>query len=333
MTNEIMVLDEKVIKDKIHTIRGIKVMLDSDLAEIYGYTTKNFNRQVKNNIEKFDDVSFMFQLTEDEYLNLRCNNFTSSSNINTYGGRRYLPYAFTEQGVYMLMTVLKGELAIKQSKSLILIFKRMKDYITSNNRLISYEVFSNLSMLTHDNTREINNIKKELKKDRKANSESIAKIMKLLSNYPVEKEILIKKNGYIEADLVYERVYSLAKKSIYIIDDYISVKTLSLLKCINKKINVIIFSDNVGNKLSKIEYNDFHKQYPDISITFKVTNNMVHDRFIIVDYGLNTERLFICGSSSKDSGNKITTITEWGDHKIVEFLMINLFNNEQLVLK
>lgn len=78
-------------------------MLDSDLAEIYGYETKNFNRQVKNNIDKFDEEDFMFQLTQEEFQNLRCKNFTSS-----WGGQRYLPYAFTEQGIYMLMAVLKG---------------------------------------------------------------------------------------------------------------------------------------------------------------------------------------------------------------------------------
>lgn len=100
-------------------------MLDSDLARIYGYTTKTFNQQVQRNIEKFDE-DFMFQLTDEEYNSLR-------SQIVTLNGRgqhrKYLPYAFTEQGIYMLMTVLKGELAIKQSKTLIRIFKEMKKYI------------------------------------------------------------------------------------------------------------------------------------------------------------------------------------------------------------
>ena len=100
---EIVIVDDKTIQEKIYLIRGQKVMLDADLAEIYGYETKNFNRQVKNNIEKFEGEDFMFQLTENEFENLRCKNFTSS-----WGGSRYLPYAFTEQGVYMLMTVLRA---------------------------------------------------------------------------------------------------------------------------------------------------------------------------------------------------------------------------------
>ena len=119
---EIVIVDDKTIKDKIYLIRGQKVMLDADLAEIYGYETKNFNRQVKNNIEKFEGEDFMFQLTTNEFENLRCKNFTSS-----WGGPRYLPNAFTEQGIYMLMTVLRGELAVKQSKALIRMFKQMKN--------------------------------------------------------------------------------------------------------------------------------------------------------------------------------------------------------------
>ena len=120
---EIVVIDETTIKSKIYYIRNQKVMLDSDLAEIYGYTTRAFNQQVRNNIEKFDD-DFRFRLTESEFENLISKKLTSS-----WGGRRKLPYAFTEQGIYMLMTVLKGELAIKQSKALIRMFKQMKDFI------------------------------------------------------------------------------------------------------------------------------------------------------------------------------------------------------------
>ena len=105
-------INAEYLKEFIHSIRGVRVMFDADLAKIYGYSTKDFNRQVKNNIEKFEQ-DFMFQLTDEECEILRCKNSTSS-----WGGRRYNPYAFTEQGIYMLMTVLKGELATKQSKAL-----------------------------------------------------------------------------------------------------------------------------------------------------------------------------------------------------------------------
>lgn len=118
--NDIITIDKRDIKNKIYTMREVKVMLDFDLAEIYGYETRYFNRQVKNNIEKFDK-DFMFQLTNEEYKNL-----ISQNAISSWGGTRKLPYAFTEQVIYMLMTVLRGDLAVKQSKALIRLFKEMK---------------------------------------------------------------------------------------------------------------------------------------------------------------------------------------------------------------
>ena len=106
---EMIELNNKTIETMIYIVRGKKVMLDFELANIYGYETKNFNRQVKNNINKFPE-EFMFQLSSEEFESiLRCKNFTSS-----WGGIRKPPYAFTEQGVYMLMTVLKGDLATKK---------------------------------------------------------------------------------------------------------------------------------------------------------------------------------------------------------------------------
>ena len=98
--NKMIIVDEQSLRDKVYTIRNQQVMLDYELAEIYGYDTKNFNRQVKNNIERFEGEDFRFQLTKEEYENLRCKNFTSS-----WGGSRYHPYAFTESGVYMLSSL------------------------------------------------------------------------------------------------------------------------------------------------------------------------------------------------------------------------------------
>ena len=131
MVNELEIVDEKDLKDYIYIIRNQKVMIDSDLARIYGYTTKAFNQQVQRNIEKFDN-DFMFQLTNDEIKELsRSQNVTLNKKGRGYN-IKYNPYVFTEQGIYMLMTVLKGEKAIKQSKILIKLFKSMKDYIISD---------------------------------------------------------------------------------------------------------------------------------------------------------------------------------------------------------
>lgn len=142
---EFSLIDEDLLKSRIYTIRGVKVMLDADLAEIYGYSTKDFNRQVKNNIERFAE-DFRFQLTKREVEELRSKKFTAitdandakdlrckncTANISTMS--RSNPYVFTEQGIYMLMTVLKGDLAVQQSMALIRLFKQMKDYITAEN--------------------------------------------------------------------------------------------------------------------------------------------------------------------------------------------------------
>ena len=127
---EIIELTEESIESMVYIIRDQKVMLDFDLARIYGYETKRFNEQVKRNIEKFPN-DFMFKLNSNEFKLLARSQIATAQiwTIGNKGGRTTLPYAFTEQGIYMLMTVLKGELAIKQSIALIKLFKQMKNYI------------------------------------------------------------------------------------------------------------------------------------------------------------------------------------------------------------
>lgn len=222
----------------------------------------------------------------------------------------------------MLMTVLKGEMATNQSKALIRIFKNMKDYIVENNNLISYDDILKLSLQTNENTNDIKEIRREMKD-----------INDKFSSNNKYKEILILNGKRVESDNLYSEIYDMAKKSIYIIDDYINLKTLVLLKNISKNIKIIIFSDNVNNKLHKLEYEDFIKDYPNIDITFKITNNIIHDRYIVLDYGEYCEKIFHCGASSKDSGSKITTITEINDRKIYKNVIDNLLNNDTLLLK
>lgn len=157
MTNEIKIYTVEDIESKVYRIRGVQVMLDADLAAIYGYSTKRFNEQIKNNLDRFDEEYFMFQLTETEFKNLRSKFSTSS-----WGGTRYLPYAFTEQGIYMLMTVLKGELAVKQSKALVRIFKQMKDFVVENQNVIDRRDYLRLSLQTADNARDLLEIRSSL---------------------------------------------------------------------------------------------------------------------------------------------------------------------------
>ena len=153
--NEIMTVDEQSLRDKIYVIRGQQVMLDYDLAEIYGYSTTRFNEQVTRNIDRFDP-DFMFELTKEEIHNLISQNATSS-----WGGRRKLPRAFTEQGIYMLMTVLRSELATIQSKKLIRLFKSMKDFIIDNQQfMITQKDYLALAEKVYNNSADIEEIKK-----------------------------------------------------------------------------------------------------------------------------------------------------------------------------
>ena len=324
------------IKNMIYTIRGVKVMLDSDLAQLYDYTTKAFNQQVKNNIEKFDS-DFRFQLTKEEYneilrsINLTLeleNDFLRSKFLTSKeqrGGRQYLPFVFTEQGIYMLMTVLKGELATKQSKTLIRAFKEMKDFLLTNNFAENKEILQ-ISLQTTQNTQDIATIKNEMitKND----------FAKFIDNFTENKtnEILILNGEYFNADIAYNNIYNLANESIYIIDNYIGIKTLLLIRNIKENIKVCIFSDNIGKGLHQFEYNDFKKQYPNIDISFYKTNGAYHDRYIITDYDTPSENIFHCGASSKDAGNKITSITKINDKDIYHHIIDILLNNPILPL-
>ena len=151
MENEILLHNESDLRSKIYTIRGVQVMLDKDLAEIYGYSVKAFNQQVKNNIEKFAE-DFRFQLTIDECEIIFSRSKFLTLNIGRGTNIKYLPYAFTEQGIYMLMNVLRGELATKQSIALIRLFKNMKDFVFQSQNVLSTPELIKLSLKTEENT-------------------------------------------------------------------------------------------------------------------------------------------------------------------------------------
>ncbi|MDO4752645.1 MAG: ORF6N domain-containing protein [Candidatus Saccharibacteria bacterium] len=328
----------KNITDKIYTIRGQKVILDYDLAELYGYETKAFNRQVQRNIEKFKGEEFMFQLTklEAEQFSrsknltsnsetgiLRCQNVTSS-----WGGARYLPHAFTEQGIYMLMTVLKGELATKQSRALVMTFKAMKDYIISHQSVVS-KVIDNSKDIAKIKT-EINQIASEMTGVVKKSE--ISPILLDFAKVAETKEFLILNGEPMRAKETYQDILSKAEKRIYIIDNYISIKTLRLLQAARPNIEVIFFSDNVGSCLYGSDVKDFKKDRKDLKIKFIRTNNAVHDRFIIID----GEKFYHCGASSKDAGKRIAILHEITDKQIVKIIkgiVIKMANNRELILK
>ena len=343
--DEMMFVSHESLVKKIYIIRGQKVMLDFELAEIYGYETKRFNEQVKRNIEKFDE-DFMFQLTDEEVSELsRSQNATLNKSAGRGSNIKYNPHAFTEQGIYMLMTVLKGELAVKQSKALIRTFKQMKDYIVENQGLIGKREFLQLSMQITSNVVEM----QDLRRDLRDVEDQVAKVVDTLNNVVHKSELselildlsnpqlkygfLLLNGQPIEANLAYKDIYSIAKKSIYIVDNYIGVKTLVLLKDIPSSVEITIFSDNVGKGLHTLEYQDFCKEYPFRKIKFQKSGGEFHDRYIIIDWNTDKQRIYHCGASSKDAGQRITSITEVVDQMIYTDLINNLLKNPILQLK
>ncbi|RGY85105.1 ORF6N domain-containing protein [Peptostreptococcus anaerobius] len=329
---EIVVINEDTIKNRIYYIRNQKVMLDFELAEIYGYSTKRFNEQVKRNNEKFDD-DFMFQLTDEEVSEFsRSQNATLNKGTGRGSNIKYNPYAFTEQGIYMLMTVLRGELAVKQSKALIRMFKQMKDFIIENQDFIGSKELVQISIQTNQNTNDIARIDSKI--NTLATKEDLKKVMDNFIDPETYKHFLLMNGDKIEADVAYTKIYKSAKKNIYVIDNYIGLKTLELLRAARDKTQIIVFSENVKNKdmLTKNILDDFRKDYPNLDLKLKIAGKKYHDRYIAIDYGTDNEAFYLCGASSKDAGNKISSITkiEESSKDMYHDMFSKMLNNKDL---
>ena len=260
----------------------------------------------------------MFQLSKDEWDNLRWKKFTSS-----WGGLRYLPMAFTEQGIYMLMTVLRGELAIKQSRALVRTFKKMKDYIID---------VRDITKLKSD----MGSVEKQMSyvMDELGDVVTKSDLADMMNSFVNDEDNgwLMYNAKYCTADLAYSEIYAQAKKTVYVVDNYIGLRTLVLLKNAPVGVDIILFSDNIGGRLHSVEYKDFCAEYPTIKMTLKRTGGIYHDRFIVLDYGMEDERIFLCGASSKDAGARVTSIVE--DFGIGKYKMLidKLLKNSDLIL-
>ena len=328
--NEIMIANEQSLRDKIYEIRGQQVMLDSDLAEIYGYTVSAFNQQVKRNIDRFPE-DFMFQLKPEELPeSLKSQNMILNESGNRRGMHiKKMPNAFTEQGIYMLMTVLKGDLAIEQSKTLIRLFKSMKDYIIENQQLlITQKDYVALAEKVNSNSADI----KEMKGNMVTKSD-LSDFMKLFDQGVHNEEVLILDGQPFKADVAYQKIYRSAKKSIIVVDDYIGVKTLQHLVHAKSGVTLTVISDNKFNLLKLTEYNDFLTEYPKKTVDFISSQDRVHDRYIVIDNGTTGMKVYHCGASSKDAGKRITTITRLIDIDDYKKTIKTLLTNPPLILK
>ena len=294
MENQISILEENSIRSKIHLIRGQQVMLDRDLAIIYGVETKRLNEQVKRNIERFPE-QFCFQLTRAELENLKSQNSVMSQFATSpdktknmfagqEGGTRKLPFVFTEQGVAMLSAVLKSETAIKASIQIMTVFVKMRHFLTANAQL-----FQRLDFIE----------KHQIESDvhQKETDKKVDELFSLMDKYNVKETQGIFFQGQIfDAYAKFESFLSAATKEIILIDNYVDLSILQRLAKKKKDVNVTIYTAP-KTKLTVQDVQTFNAQYSTLTLNYTTKN---HDRFLIID----NSTIYHIGASLKDLGKK-----------------------------
>jgi len=288
--NEIIEKEKMLIEDMIYEVRGVQVMLDSDIAKLYCVETKRVNEAVKNNPDKFPE-RFSFVITDLEKNNL----WSKFSTANISSKSRTNPRVFTEQGLYMLATILKSKVATSVSIAIMDAFVKMRQYINYNKNFLPYK-FMLLENKVDDNTKRINELFNKFD----------PKVM--------VKDYIFFEGEFYDAYSLLLDILSLSQEEIIIIDNYAGKNLLDLLKNIDKKI--IIVSKNIDEILKR----KYEEQYN--NITF-VNNHSFHDRFIIVD----RKKLYSCGASFKDLGKKCFAISDFDDKEYLSKLLriINLW--------
>ncbi|PRM92009.1 DNA-binding protein [Arcobacter cryaerophilus gv. occultus] len=285
-----LIIDNQTIQDKIYTIRGVQVMLDEDLAVLYGVETKNLNKAVNRNMDRFPE-KFRFQLTQEEYDNLKFQIGTSSLNASLrsqfvtlekqHGGRRYLPYVFTEQGVSMLSAVLRSKTAIEVSIKIIDSFVNMRKFLSQN-----------ASLFTRIDSIEKRQISYEIKNDTKVDA-----ILNAIEEKGTPQKQHIFYDGQIfDAYLFVSDIIKSAKSSIKLIDNYIDESTLVLFTKRDTKVDMKIYTKTISKQL-KLDLEKHNAQYPKIDIEIF---DLSHDRFLIID----EKDIYHFGASLKDLGKK-----------------------------
>ncbi len=290
------------IGNLIYTIRDKQVMLDYDLAALYGYEVRTLNQQVKRNIGRFPD-DFMFQLTKDE-VEIVKSQIVTSPNSNFYsgqeGGRRKPPFAFTEQGIYMLATVLKGEVAERQSIFIMRAFREMRQFI-ANNALL-FEKVSRIEL-------------KQLEYQ-KSTDEKFDRVFQYIEDHAESEQKIFFEGQIYDAFSLITSIIRKAKKEIILIDGYVDVDTLNILAKKNNGVDVKVYT-YASAQLTDRDANRFNAQYPTLTI---IKTQVFHDRFIILD----EKTAYHVGSSIKDAGKKCFGLSLMEDPCIVAGLLNRL---------
>lgn len=273
MNNEMTIIKADSIERKIYIIREKQVMIDRDLAELYGVETRVINQAVKRNIERFPE-HFCFQLTEEEFKIWKSQFVISNSEKM---GLRKLPYAFTEQGVAMLSAVLRSEIAVKVSIEIMNAFVQMRHYLQENANIISRLTNTETKLLEHDK-----------------NFEKI--FAALESNSKPKKEGIFFQGQIFDAYAFFQNIIQKAKKEIILIDVYVDLSVLEQLSKKKSGVQVTIYTDS-KTKISSLDVQKFNSQYPNLILNH---TSKMHDRFLIID----NMTVYHIGASLKDLGKK-----------------------------
>ena len=287
--NEVVTKEDIKIENMIYEIRGKQVMLDSDLARLYECAngTKTINQAVKRNINRFPN-DFYFQLEAEEFLNLKSQIGTSS--WNNYGGIRKLPYVFTEQGVAMLATVLRTDVASEMSVAIMRAFVTMRKYISNN--LLEKNYINNM-LLEHE-------YKIKLLQDSFQKIEEKKKVNEIYFNGQI-----------YDAYSKIQEIFNSANNNLVIIDAYADNTILDIIKRLKIKVTIITKSNNLLTEQDIAKYN---KQYNNLQVYY---NNTFHDRYFILD----DEIIYHCGASINRIGYKTFSITLIGDEDVKNTLI------------
>ena len=290
MEGNMVLIDEKSIKDRIYTVRGVQVMLDRDIAQLYGVETRRLNEQVKRNHERFPS-EFMFQLNKQEFETWKSH--FAISNSDKMGLRR-APFAFTEQGVAMLATVLRSSTAIRASIQIMKAFITMRRLIEDNALVFQRLRDIDLKLLEHDN--------------------EIEQLFKLLEQPRQDNAAVFFKGQMWDASSCIEQILEQADSEIILIDSYVDRRTLDMLSRKKTGVSILLFTSSSGNRLTDKEIHDFNAQYPSLEV--RITDEF-HDRFLILD----RERMYHIGASIKDAGKKAFEISRNEDEKLLEAIL------------
>ena len=290
---------QPTIEKLIYMIRDKQVMVDSDLAMLYQVETGALNRAVKRNIKRFPE-DFRFQIPAEEYENLKCQSGISSLNENGYGGRRTLPYVFTEQGISMLASVLHSDAAVNVSIGIMRAFVEMRRFI-ANNALL-FERISNVEL-------------KQLEYQ-KQTDEKLEQIFEYISEHEEASQKVFFDGQIYDAFSLIVSLIQKAEKAITLIDGYVDLGTFNLLAKKNDGVSATVYTHQ-RTRLSNMDVENFNAQYPTLKIKY---TKVFHDRFLIFDQST----AYHIGASLKDAGKKCFGINLIQDAGIIKDILQRL---------